>query len=57
MNRDDMALPPNAPRVDSDFIPVGGTYRYTFRVPGTYRYFCTLDEGNGMVGEVVVKPR
>lgn len=56
-NRSDVALPANAPRVDSGYIPVGGTYRYVFTVPGTYKYFCTLDEGNGMVGEVVVKPR
>jgi plastocyanin len=56
-NRSDVALPANAPRVDSGYIPVGGTYRYVFNVPGTYKYFCTLDEGNGMVGEVVVKPR
>jgi plastocyanin len=56
-NRADVALPANAPRVDSGYVPVGGTYRYTFKVPGTYKYFCTLDEGNGMVGEVIVKPR
>ena len=56
-NRSDVALPAKAPRVDSGYIPVGGTYRYVFNVPGTYKYFCTLDEGNGMVGEVVVKPR
>lgn len=54
-NRGDVNLPPNAPKVDSGYVPVGGAYRYTFQVPGTYKYFCTLDEGDGMVGEVVVK--
>jgi|SRR5581483_10758463 len=57
MNRSDIALPPNAPTVDSGYIPAGGTYSHAFQVPGTYRYFCTLDEGNGMVGEIVVRPR
>lgn len=56
-NRSDVALPANVPSVDSGYIHPGGTYRYVFKVPGSYKYFCTLDEGNGMVGEVIVKPR
>ena len=31
------------------------TFSHTFKVPGTYRYYCTLHEGNGMVGEVIVR--
>ena len=57
MNRSDVALPQNAPAIDSGNIPAGGTYSHTFLMPGTYRYFCTLDEGSGMVGQIVVKPR
>ena len=57
MNRSDVALPQNARVIDSGIIPAGSTYKHAFQLPGTYRYFCTLDEGNGMVGEIVVKPR
>lgn len=32
----------------------GETYRQTFRVPGTYHYFCIPHEPQGMVGQVVV---
>jgi plastocyanin len=51
----DVALPRNAQPFDSGTIPAGMTFVHTFRVPGTYRYYCTLHEGNGMVGEVIVK--
>ena len=51
----DVALPKNAQPFDSGTIPAGMTFAHTFTVPGTYRYYCTLHEGNGMVGEVTVK--
>ncbi|HEV2114767.1 MAG TPA: plastocyanin/azurin family copper-binding protein [Terriglobales bacterium] len=51
----DVALPPKAQPFDSGTIPAGMTFAHTFTVPGTYRYYCTLHEGNGMVGEVIVK--
>ena len=51
----DAALPRNARPFDSGTIPAGMTFSHTFTVPGTYRYFCTLHEGNGMVGEVIVR--
>lgn len=51
----DVALPKNAQPFDSGTIPAGNTFAHTFTVPGTYRYYCTLHEGNGMVGEVIVK--
>lgn len=51
----DVALPKNAQPFDSGTIPAGMTFAHTFTVPGTYRYYCTLHEGNGMVGEVIVK--
>ncbi|HEY6936969.1 MAG TPA: plastocyanin/azurin family copper-binding protein [Terriglobales bacterium] len=51
----DVALPKNAQPFDSGTIPAGMTFAHAFTVPGTYRYYCTLHEGNGMVGEVIVK--
>jgi plastocyanin len=51
----DVALPKNAQPFDSGTIPAGNSFAHTFTVPGTYRYYCTLHEGNGMVGEVLVK--
>jgi len=51
----DVALPKNAQPFDSGTIPAGNSFAHTFTVPGTYRYYCTLHEGNGMVGEVTVK--
>lgn len=51
----DVALPKNAQPFDSGTISAGMSFSHTFRTPGTYRYFCTLHEGNGMVGEVIVK--
>ncbi len=51
----DVALPKNAQPFDSGTIPAGMTFTHTFTVPGIYRYYCTLHEGNGMVGEVLVK--
>jgi plastocyanin len=40
---------------DSGFINGGQSYSYTFRKPGTYRYFCIPHENAGMVGTVVVQ--
>lgn len=51
----DVALPKNAQPFDSGTIPTGMSFTHIFTVPGTYRYYCTLHEGNGMVGEVLVK--
>ena len=51
----DAALPKNAQPFDSGTIGANMTFSHTFKTPGTYRYFCTLHEGNGMVGEVIVK--
>jgi plastocyanin len=51
----DVSEPKGAPTFDSGFMPPGGIFTYTFRVPGTYRYFCVPHEKAGMVGIVVVK--
>jgi len=51
----DVALPKGAATFDSGFMPPGSSFDYTFKVPGTYRYFCVPHEALGMVGTVVVK--
>jgi plastocyanin len=52
----DAALPPGAAPFYSGPIMPGHVYRYTFTVPGTYKYFCDSHESDGMLGEIVVKP-
>lgn len=51
----DASIPRNAQPFDSGTISAGMSFTHTFTTPGTYRYFCTLHEANGMVGEVIVK--
>ena len=52
----DAGLPPGAPPFDSGDIAAGTVYLHMFTTPGTYRYFCTHHEADGMLGTVVVKP-
>jgi plastocyanin len=52
----DAGLPAGAQPFDSGNIAAGQVYMRTFTTPGTYRYFCTRHENDGMVGTVVVKP-
>jgi plastocyanin len=54
-NPKDVSEPKGAETFDSGFMAPGGTFTHTFKVPGTYRYFCVPHEKAGMVGEVVVK--
>ncbi len=54
-NPSSVSEPKGAATFDSGFMPPGGTFSYTFTVPGTYKYFCVPHEKAGMVGEVVVK--
>jgi plastocyanin len=54
-NPKDVSIPAGAQAFDSGFLPPGGKYDYTFKVPGTYRYFCLPHEKSGMVGTIVVK--
>jgi plastocyanin len=51
------SVPDGADTFDSGTIPPGRTFSYTFRVPGTYRYFSIPYEAAGMVGVVEVQPR
>ncbi len=52
----DAGLPPGAQPFDSGDIPAGQVYLRRFTVAGTYQYFCTRHEAEGMSGTVVVKP-
>lgn len=38
------------------FVPLGGTYEFTFTKPGVYTYYCTLHgtPDQGMVGAIIV---
>jgi plastocyanin len=50
----DVSLPPGAKPFDSGFMKPGGTFDYTFTVPGTYKYLCVPHEKDGMIGTIVV---
>lgn len=49
-------LPEGAEPFDSGDLNPGASFSHTFRVPGTYRYFCVPHEQAGMTGVVVVEP-
>ena len=51
----DVHLPQGAPTFDSGFLQPGQSFTHKFTIPGVYRYVCTLHEGGGMKGVVVVK--
>jgi plastocyanin len=56
LNKVDVALPVSAKPFDSGFLQPGQSYARIFNQPGLYRYVCTLHEGNGMNGFIVVRP-
>ncbi|HUI82659.1 MAG TPA: copper-containing nitrite reductase [Candidatus Binatia bacterium] len=51
----DVRLPHGAQTFDSGFLQPGQSFTHRFTIPGVYRYVCTLHEGAGMKGVVVVK--
>lgn len=55
MSRVDVQLPAGVKPFGSGLLQPGQSYSHAFSVPGTYRYVCTLHEGMGMKGEIVVK--
>jgi len=55
VDRAHVRLPEGAVPFDSGTIQPGQTYRYTFTVPGLYRYFSIPHETTGMIGEVEVR--
>jgi plastocyanin len=52
--KSDVEMPAGAKPFDSGFMPPGGTFQYTFTVPGRYVYLCIPHEKDGMLGEVEV---
>ncbi len=56
VNAKDVELPKTAKPFDSGDILPGQSFKYTFEVPGKYRYFCVPHEIFGMVGEIEVTP-
>jgi plastocyanin len=50
------SIPQGATAFNSGDIPAGETYSQTFTMPGTYKYFCTHHEDDGMIGTVIVDP-
>ena len=50
-----VSLPKGAKPFNSGNMKPGATYTHTFTVAGTYKYFSTDQEKNGMVGEVIVE--
>lgn len=51
----ELKIPEGAEPWDSGIVTqVGATFEYTFKVPGTYEYFCIPHEAVGMVGKIIV---
>jgi len=50
-----VALPAGAMPFNSGALSPQGRFRYTFDIPGVYRYVCIHHEIDGMIGTVVVK--
>ncbi len=55
ITRADVQLPAGVKPFSSAFLQPGQSYSHVFTVPGTYRYVCTLHEGVGMKGQLIVK--
>ena len=56
LSRIDVKLPSGARPFDSGLLQPGQSFARVFTEPGTYRYVCTLHEGSGMKGVVIVRP-
>jgi plastocyanin len=56
LSRVDVKLPWGARPFDSGLLQPGQTFSRVFTEPGIYRYVCTLHEGSGMKGVVIVRP-
>ncbi|MGC2194447.1 MAG: copper-containing nitrite reductase [Terriglobales bacterium] len=52
----DVKLPSGAHPFDSGLLQPGQSFSRVFTEPGIYRYVCTLHEGSGMKGVVIVRP-
>ncbi|MEM1922380.1 MAG: plastocyanin/azurin family copper-binding protein [Nitrososphaerota archaeon] len=47
-----LEVPPGSSKFDSGPVNPGASYRFTFRVSGTYRYYCILHPHKGGIIEV-----
>jgi copper-containing nitrite reductase len=56
LSRIDVKLPSGASPFDSGLLQPGQSYARVFTEPGIYGYVCTLHEGSGMKGVVIVRP-
>jgi plastocyanin len=56
LSRVDVSLPSGARPFDSGLLQPGQSYSRVFTEPGIYHYVCTLHEGSGMKGVVIVRP-
>ena len=56
LDKTDVALPVSGKPFDSGYLQPGQTFTRVFTQTSTYRYVCTLHEGNGMKGVIVVRP-
>ncbi len=52
----DVSVPRGAKPFASSMLLSGQTFSRRFDVPGVYHYVCTLHEGNGMKGVIIVRP-
>jgi len=55
MTASDVQRPDGVKAFGSGLLQPGQSYTHVFTEPGVYRYVCTLHEGSGMKGEVIVK--
>ena len=51
---ENVEIPGGAQPFHSSDVSADGTFRFTFTIPGTYRYVCLPHERLGMVGVVIV---
>lgn len=56
LSRVDAKQPSGASPFDSGLLQPGQSYPRVFTEPGIYCYVCTLHEGSGVKGVVIVKP-
>ena len=56
LSRVDVSLPSGARPFDSGLLQAGQSFSRVFSEPGIYHYVCTLHEGSGMKGVVIVRP-
>ena len=48
--------PSGAKPFTSGLIEPGGSFRYRFTIPGTYKYVCPPHEQSNMMGTIIVTP-